>query len=99
MTLGPDESLKDYEERFQLNYKRANCTLDLKSLKLVLLQGIMEDVMKTLNMLFGGYIYQFPYDDIKMVLRNHFRVVRKKGRSSQLLVSSSPSTSTIKLDI
>ena len=37
MTLGPDESLEDYEERFQLNYKISKCTLDLVSLKLVLL--------------------------------------------------------------
>ena len=37
MTLGHDESLEDYEERFQLNYKRVNCTLDCDSLKLVLL--------------------------------------------------------------
>jgi len=28
MTQGPDESLEDFEERFQLSYKRANYTLD-----------------------------------------------------------------------
>lgn len=28
MTLGNDESLEDYEEIFQLSYKRARCTLD-----------------------------------------------------------------------
>jgi len=28
MTMGSDKSLEDYEERFQLNYKRARCTLD-----------------------------------------------------------------------
>ena len=37
MTLDNDESLEDYEERFQLSYKRARCTLDPESLKLVLL--------------------------------------------------------------
>lgn len=37
MTLGPNESLEDYEEIFQLNYRRVNYTLDPKSLKLVLL--------------------------------------------------------------
>ena len=37
MTLGNDESLEDYEERFQLSYKRARCTFDPESLKLVLL--------------------------------------------------------------
>ena len=57
MTLGPDESLEDYEEMFQLNYRRANYTLDAESLKLVLLWKIKEYVMETLNMLFGGDIY------------------------------------------
>jgi len=37
MTMGSDESLEDYEERFQLSYKRVRCTLDPESLKLVLL--------------------------------------------------------------
>jgi len=36
MTMESDESLEDYEERFQLSYKRARCTLDPESLKLVL---------------------------------------------------------------
>ena len=51
MTLGSDESLEDYEEMLQLNYKRANCTLDLDPLKLVLLRGISEDMIETLSML------------------------------------------------
>ena len=51
MNLGPDESLEDYEEIFQLNYRRANCTLDPESFKLVLIRGIREYVMETLNML------------------------------------------------
>ena len=38
MTLGHDESLEDYEERFQLSYKRAKCTLDPESLKLSCLE-------------------------------------------------------------
>ena len=53
MTLGPNESLEDYEERFQLNYKRSNFTFDPGSLKMVLLRGIIE----TLNMLSGGDVY------------------------------------------
>ena len=67
MTLGHDESLEDYEERLQLNYKRANYTLDLGSLKVVILRGIKEEVIETLNMLSGGYIYQLPYETIKNV--------------------------------
>jgi len=44
MTIGSDDSMEDYEERFQLSYKRAKCTLDPESLKLVLLRGIQEDL-------------------------------------------------------
>ena len=51
MTIGSDESLEDYEERFQLSYKRARCTLDPDSLKLVLLRGIWEDLSDTLHLL------------------------------------------------
>jgi len=57
MTLGHDESLDDYEVRFQLSYKRARCTLDSESLKLVLLRGVREDLLDTLNLLVGGDIY------------------------------------------
>ena len=55
--------------------------------------------MKTLKILSGGDIYQCPYDDIKIVFMNHSRVARNKGRSSQILVSSSPPTTTIKHEI
>jgi len=79
MTFGHDESLEDYEERFQLSYKRARCTLDLESLKLVLLRGVREDLLDALNLVAGGYIYQLPYEDIKNVFRNHSRTTRKKG--------------------
>ena len=82
MTTGSDESLEDYEERFQLNYKRAECTLDLESLKLVLLKGIWEDLLDTLHLLARGDIYQLSYENIKIVFRNHSRAVRKKGKGS-----------------
>ena len=93
MTLGLDESLEDYEERFQLNYKRANCTLDPASLKLVLLRGFREEIIETLNMLSRRDIYQFPYETIKNVFRNHSRALRKMGRASQN-TSNTPSSST-----
>ena len=93
MTLGPDESVEDYEERFQLNYNRDNFTLDPRSLKLVLLWGIKEEVIETLNMLSQGYIYQIPFETVKIVFRNHSRVVRNKGRASQN-TSNTPFSST-----
>ena len=52
--------------------------------------------METLNMLSRGYIYHMTYDDIKIVFKNHSRAARKRGRSSEVLTNSSPSTSTIK---
>jgi len=99
MTLGPYESLEDYDERFQLSYKRARCTLYLESLKLFLLRGIGQDILETQNMLFGGDIYQLPYNNIKIVFRNHSRVARNKGRASQYFASSSSSTTSIENEV
>lgn len=70
ITIRPYKSLEDYDKRFQLNYKRANPTLDPESLKLVLFRGIGEDVMEALNMLSEGDIYLLPYDEIKTIFRN-----------------------------
>ena len=96
MTLGNHESLEDSEERFQLSYKRGRCTLDPESLKLVLLRGVREDLLYTLHLLMGGDIYQLPYEDIKIIFRNHSRAAIKKGRGSQPMVSTSSSNSSIK---
>ena len=58
MTIGSDESLEDYEERFQISYKRDRCTLDPDSLKLVLLRGVPKDLLDTLHLLVGWDIYK-----------------------------------------
>jgi len=57
MTMRSDEYLEDCEERFQLSYKRARCTLDPEYLKVVLLRGVPEDLLDTLHLLVGGDIY------------------------------------------
>ena len=66
---------------------------------LVLLRGVREDILDTLHMLAGGDIYQLPYEDIKIVFRNHSRASRNKGRSSQPMASTSSSNSSIKGEI
>ena len=99
MTMGSDKSLEDYEERFQLSYKRARCTLDPESLKLVLLRGIPEDLLDTLHLLYRGDIYKLPYEDIKTVFRNHSRAARKRGRGSQPIASTSSSNSSLKSEL
>ena len=96
MTMGSDESFEDYEERFQLSYKRARCTLDPESLKLVLLRGIPEGLLDTLHLLVGEDIYQLTYEDINTVFRNHYRIARKRGRGNQPMASTSSSNSSIK---
>ena len=94
MTMGSDECLEDYEEGFQLSYKRVRCTIDPESLKLVLLIGVPEDLLDTLHLLAGGDIYQLPYDDIKTVFRNHSRAAQKRGRGIHFqLVPPSPNMS------
>jgi hypothetical protein len=57
------------------------------SLKNLLLRGVREDMMETLNLLYNGYIYELEYDDIKRIFKNHSRYPRKKGRSSRCLSS------------
>ena len=99
MTIGQDESLEDYEERFQLSYKRVRCTLDPESLKLVLLRGVREYLLDTFHLLAGGDIYQLPYEDIKSVFRNHSMEARKKVWGSQPMVNTSSSNSSIKGEI
>eukprot|EP00253_Pinus_taeda_P032953 PITA_32953 len=80
MTMGSDESLEDYEERFQLSYQQARCTLDPEPLKLVLLRGVPEDLLDTLHMLARGDIYQLPYEDIKTVLET---ILGRPGREQK----------------
>lgn len=99
MTMGSDESLEDYEERFQLNYKRVGCTLNPESLKLVLLRGVQEDLLETLHLLVGGDIYQLSYEDINTIFRNHSRAAIKKGRGIQPIASTSSSNSSIKGEV
>lgn len=99
MTMGSGESLEDYEERLQLSYKRAKCTLDPESLKLVLLKGILKDLLDTLHLLVGGDIYQLSYEEINIVFRNNSRAARKKGRGIQPIASTSSSNSSIKGEI
>ena len=96
MTIGSDESMEDYEERFQLSYKRARCTYDPKSLKLVLLKGIQEDLLDTLHLMGGGDNYKLSYEDIKNVFRNHSRAAIKKARGSEPIANTSSSSSSIK---
>ena len=99
MTMGSDESLEDYEERFQLSYKRARCIFDPKSLELVLLRGILEDLLDTLHLLAGGDIYQLPYEDKKTVFRNHSSTAKKRGRGSQPTANTSLSSSSLKNEL
>ena len=99
MTLGHDESLEDYEERFQLSYKRSRCTLDLESLKLVFLRGVREDILDSINLLSGGDIYKLPYEHIKIVFRNCSREARKNCRGSKHMVNISSSKISIKGEI
>ena len=86
MTLGNDESLEDYEERFQLSYKRARCTLDPKSLKLVLLRGVREDLLATLNLLARGDMYLKTLS----LQMDTMHIKRKKGEVERTLAIFCP---------
>jgi len=58
--------MEEYEERSQLSYKRDNsCTVNDDTLKHVLLRGVREELMETLNLLENGDIFQLHYEYIK----------------------------------
>ena len=97
--MGHGESLEDYEERFQLSYKRARFTLDREPLMLVLLRGIGKNLLESLKLLSIRDIYQLVYEDIKTVFKNHYREARKRGRVSQTVANSSSSNTYIKSEI
>ena len=50
-------------------------------------------------MIVGGDVYQVPYEDIKIVFRNHSRATKKNGRGSQPMASTPSSNSSIKGEI
>jgi len=88
MTQGENESLEDFEERFQLAHKRAhNCTMDEDSLKHVFFRGVREYLMETFNLLANGGIYQLDYAIIKEIFKNHYGASTKKGRFGGNMVS------------
>jgi len=101
MTIGEDESLEDYEERFHLSYKWATWTLDPESLKLVLFRGVRDDILDTLHMLVGGDIYQLPYEDIRLSLETILGKLGKMvGVVNLWLIHHLPThTSRVKLEI
>lgn len=58
MTQGENESLEDDEERFQLSYRKAHYwTLGPYSLNIILLMGVREHLMESLNLMVDGDIY------------------------------------------
>ena len=94
MSMGNDESLEDYEERFQLSYKRARCTLDPESLKLVLLRGVPEDLLDTLHMLAGGTFTNYLMRTSRLCLETTpGQLGNEVEETSSQLVSLSPNMS------
>ena len=64
------ESLEYYEEISQLSQKSTYiCMIYQEYPKLVLLSGVSEELIKALNFLSNGEIFQLDYDDIKKVLK------------------------------
>lgn len=98
MKQGENEPLEYYEERFQLSYRRAHsCTLDEHFLKIVLLHGVREELMETLNLLANGDIFQLEYYEIKKIFNNYSKAIIKKNIDDRILnyYPSKPTNSTI----
>jgi hypothetical protein len=84
MTQRVDETLEDYDERFNFSYKCAtNYNLDDESLKSMLLRGVREYFMEALYLIVSGDIYHFTYDEIKYIFKNYSRETMRKGKGSK----------------
>lgn len=82
MTQAESETLEDFEESFQLSDKRSHsCPLDDDSLKFVLIKGVREEYIDTLNLLAHGDISQLTYEEINNFFKNYARSSSKKGKS------------------
>jgi hypothetical protein len=81
MIQGVNEYLEDYEERFQLGYKRDHSfTLDENSLKLSFLRGVREELMDILKLLENEDILQLYFECTKKVFKNYSISTWKMGR-------------------
>jgi len=93
---GENESLEDYEERFQCSYNRAyNCILDEVLLTRVFRRGIEEDFKETINLLSNGDIYPENYGAINRNFENYSRASKKKGINDKNMVNPSSTSSEI----
>lgn len=61
-----DETLEDYVEHFQFNYKiSTSWNMDGESLKLFLLEGVREELIESLNILIvARHVYQLTYEEV-----------------------------------
>ena len=83
-----NESLEDYEKRFQLSYKRAHSfTLDENSLKLAFLRGVREELMDILKLLENEDIFQLYFECTHKVFKNYSISTWKMGRNEKSMVT------------
>jgi hypothetical protein len=88
MIQGVNEYLEDYEERFQLGYKRDHSfTLDENSLKLAFLRGVREELMDILKLLENEDIFQLYFECTKKVFKNYSISTWKMGRNEKSMVT------------
>jgi len=73
-----NDPFKDYEERFQLSYKRNHSfTLDETSFTFIFLIGIIEELMEILNLITNSDIFQLEYEYIKQSFKNYSKYTRR----------------------
>ena len=91
------ESLEYYEEIYQHSQKRTYiCMIDQEYPKLVLLKGVSEELIKALNFLSNGEIFQLDYDDINKVFNKYSLSISLQNKDNR---NYSPQYSKLSLQI
>jgi hypothetical protein len=71
--------------------------LDDESLKLVLLRGVLDEWMDTLNLIAVGDIFKCTYDEIRDVLKNYSKVATRSNKGLRSVIAKKYSKETTRM--
>lgn len=81
ITQGENESLEDYVERFRYNLQKSkHKNLGKETLKTLLLKGIKDEFLESLNLVGVGDVSHLSYDDVCKLCISYSRGISKFGK-------------------
>ena len=83
ITPGENESLEDYVKRFRYNLQKSkHKNLVKETLKTLLLKGIKDEFLESLNPIGARDVSHLPYDAVCKLCISYSRVISKLGKNS-----------------